>query len=246
MIPTLPILPDTPAAQIPEWLRKTPIAHRGLHTPPNVPENSLGAFAAATRAGFAIELDVRLLQSGEAVVSHDADWFRMTGQSGFVRDTDASDIAAFCLAGTSERVPLLSDVLQAVSGQTPLLIELKIDSVLPVGATENAVLETLKSYAGPVALQSFHTPTVNYLRAHAPGAIPCGQLAVDDAWYNKENALPDFLGYMGYALPSPLTQAFRARGGLVLAWTLFDPSHVGLAAPHADNFIFENFIPNQL
>ncbi|MGB1015550.1 MAG: glycerophosphodiester phosphodiesterase family protein, partial [Nannocystaceae bacterium] len=52
------------------WLRHTPIAHRGLHSD-DAPENSLPAFAAAIAAGYAIELDVRLLADETVVVFHD-------------------------------------------------------------------------------------------------------------------------------------------------------------------------------
>ena len=44
-------------------------AHRGLHSrDKTVPENSLEAFRLAARAGYGIELDVRLSRDGQVVV----------------------------------------------------------------------------------------------------------------------------------------------------------------------------------
>ena len=227
------------------WLWETPIAHRGLHRLPDAPENSLAAFRAAADAGFAIELDVRRLRSGEVVVFHDANWLRLTGQTGTVEQTSANEIAGFRLAQTEEGVPFLRDVLETVAGRVPLLVELKTGGDAPVRALENAVLHLLQDYAGPVALQSFGKETVAYLRRTAPESVPCGQLAVDDNWSAEGESLPDFLGYAGYALPTPLTAAFRAgKSGPVLAWTLTEEAHVKALAPHADSFIFEHFIPD--
>ena len=58
-----------PRLDIPKWLTKTPVAHRGLHDiAKGVPENSLLAFRKAIEAGFAIETDVRITGDKQVVV----------------------------------------------------------------------------------------------------------------------------------------------------------------------------------
>jgi hypothetical protein len=49
-----------------------PIAHRGLWTPDHAAQNSLAAIAAATRAGYGLELDVRLGVGGRLWLQHAA------------------------------------------------------------------------------------------------------------------------------------------------------------------------------
>ena len=56
------------------WTYRIPIAHRGLHDA-NKPENSLAAFSAAVKAGYAIEFDLHLLSDGHFAVFHDTSGF---------------------------------------------------------------------------------------------------------------------------------------------------------------------------
>ncbi len=61
-----------------QWLKDTPIAHRGLHDDTR-DENSLSAFAHAVYRGYAIELDVRLTKDEVPVVFHDDNLSRLCG-----------------------------------------------------------------------------------------------------------------------------------------------------------------------
>ncbi len=83
----------------PARLLDAPIAHRGLWRTGAGPENSLAAFEAACRAGYGVELDVRLTADGEAVVFHDDALERMTASSGLVEERTADELAALRLLG---------------------------------------------------------------------------------------------------------------------------------------------------
>src|SRR5262249_31300242 len=109
---------------MPPWLLRLPIAHRGLHGL-DVPENSLAAFRAAMRRGYAIEFDVRLAKDDVPVVFHDAALGRMTGVAGLVAETAVAALRELRLNGSEEHVPTLAEVLRVVNGRVPLLIELK-------------------------------------------------------------------------------------------------------------------------
>jgi len=234
----------------PEWLTARPIAHRGLHTLPHAPENSLAAFAAAVDAGFPIELDVRLLTDGKVAVFHDYDLARLTGAAGPLTARSANDIRALRLLGTDEPIPLLSEGLDLVAGGVPLLVEIKSDPADPssVGPLERATLEALAGYTGAFAVQSFSPATVAYLAARAPQIVR-GQLASDDRWRadaddaEHEPPLPDFIAYHLRALPTPLSSALRARGVPLLAWTIQTPEQQRRAVEVADNYIFEAIQP---
>ena len=75
---------------VPDWLRTTPVAHRGLHDANRqVPENSLAAFLLAIEHGFAIECDIRLSRDGVPMVFHDATLERLCQRKEALRDLTA-------------------------------------------------------------------------------------------------------------------------------------------------------------
>ncbi len=239
------------------WLRRTPIAHRGLHDQTsNIPENSLAAFRGAIDAGYAIELDLQPSRDGEAVVFHDEELARMTGTIGRVCERLASDLNRLQLQGTLERIPLLSEVLSLVAGRVPLLIELKTLS-RKVGLLEARTASLLANYTGPVAIQSFNPYSVRWFRDHAPD-IPRGLLSSRFRRTAQQNlpwrtrftlrhllmapiVRPQFIGYDIRALPA-LAPALARRLGLpLLAWTVASADDRQKSARLADNIIFEGF-----
>jgi glycerophosphoryl diester phosphodiesterase len=248
---------------IPEWLVKTPIAHRGLHdAATGVIENSLPAFWAAARSGYPAELDVRLLADGNAVVFHDRDLDRLTNASGPIAARTSGDLKDVFLAGVSDadpntddaRIPLLGRVLDMIAGSTPLLIEIKNEG--EVGALEDTVRALLASYRGPHAVQSFHPGTVRYFRDHAP-TVACGLLsgdfrheAIDEVTREHLRSLaamdecdPRFIGYDIRLLPNDAVSRARERGLPLIGWTARSAEEGARALIHCDNIIFEGFDP---
>jgi glycerophosphoryl diester phosphodiesterase len=219
---------------------RTPIAHRGLHAAAERrPENSLAAFERACALGFPAELDVRLTRDRQVVVFHDRALRRLTGAEGNVEDRDAAEICALRLLGSSERVPLLRDVLALVDGRVPLLVELKSSPLWP--DLEPAVLEALDGYAGEVAIQSFSSRALRELdRCAAPHAI--GHL-----WRWRRvpapGVRPAFLGRHVAGMPLRVPRVRRDAGPVVLAWTVRSPEQARRALRFADNYIFDGFVP---
>jgi glycerophosphoryl diester phosphodiesterase len=231
------------ANRIPDWLLTRPIAHRGRHTLPHAPENSLAAFAAAIEAGYPIELDLRLLADGNVAVFHDADTARLTGVARPFGELTTSDLTDLRLLQTEERIPTLRETLDFVAGAVPLLIEIKSDAAT-FEALTRATRAHLQTYDGPFAIQSFHAPTVLYLAEHAPDVVR-GQLASGDGWRRgfEDAPTPDFFAYNIDFLPTPLTTAHRANGIPLLAWTVRTPEQQAKAGQVADNFIFDVLYP---
>ncbi len=90
----------------PAWLTARPIAHRGLHDrAAGRIENSTSAARAAVEKDFAIECDVQLSADGEAMVFHDFDLDRLTGETGPVQARTAAELAAIALAGSPTASP---------------------------------------------------------------------------------------------------------------------------------------------
>ena len=254
-------------SRIPDWLLSRPIAHRGLHDVAHaIAENSLPAFWAAARAGYPIELDVRLLADGEVVVFHDRDLDRLTNATGPIAARTSEDIISLTLLGASigddpkredARIPLLHDVLDLIAGSTPLLIEIKNEG--DVGALEAAVVAAVESYNGAFAIQSFNPETVQWWRDTAPG-VPRGLLAgdfrfepVDDATRRRLQNLediamcePDFIGYDIRLLPFDRVAHERKTGRPIIGWTARSRDEALQALEHCDNVIFEGFDAGKL
>ncbi|MHB2208979.1 glycerophosphodiester phosphodiesterase family protein [Methylobacterium sp. CM6257] len=246
----------------PDWLTAQPIAHRGLHDrAAGRPENTLAAARAAVAGGFAIECDVQASADGEAIVFHDAALGRLTEASEAVAEKSAAELARLAVAGTAETIPTLPDFLAAVNGAVPVVIEVKsrYDGDLRL-ATRTA--EIAASYGGPVALKSFDPQVVAALRDLCPTTLPRGIVAEttqDDPAYAAlppstrlalSNLLhfaetrPDFLSWRVDDLPCAPTYLCRLLGRIpVMAWTVRSEDQRARAGAHADQMVFEGFVP---
>lgn len=240
----------------PGWLTDVPFAHRGLHDHDRgVPENSLGAFAAAAEAGYGIELDVHLSHDGHVVVAHDPDLARVCGDALVIATSTLAQIQELHLLGTDERVPTLERVLDLVGGRVPVMVELK-NPRGRVGRLESAVARRLLGTPWPVCLASFNPRTVGWFARQAP-AVVRGQTAASfrdvDMPAVARRALagmaanrwtrPHFVSYELSALPTPVAERWRASGRPLIAWTARTPDELTKAAAVADNVIFEGVRP---
>lgn len=101
-------------------------AHRGLHKKDKtVPENSLAAFERASSYGYGMELDVQLSKDGQVVVFHDDTLNRVCGVDSRVDEKTYDELSKISLCGTTQTIPLFSEVLKTVRGRGPLIVELK-------------------------------------------------------------------------------------------------------------------------
>ncbi|WP_112664160.1 glycerophosphodiester phosphodiesterase family protein [Microvirga flavescens] len=247
----------------PSWLVAKPIAHRGLHNKANgIIENTLSAAEAAIARGFPLELDVQLTADNEAIVFHDFELDRLTGSSGLVGERKLSELAAIDIAGSvgGDKIPAFKDYLAKIAGRTPLVIEVKSKFNGDMRLTKR-VIEILADYSGPFVVKSFDPDIVAYLRQHAPtitrGFI--GELeyaSKDDDFLTPEkkhrmaNLLhfdetqPQFLSWRVKDLPCASTYLSRLLGHLpVMTWTVRNPEDRARAEKHADQMVFEGFLP---
>lgn len=151
-----------------------PVAHRGLHNKPSVPENSLAAFARAADKGYGIELDVHLLSDGNLAVFHDNTLIRMTGKEGWIKSLTVEQLKEYKLAGSDEYIPTFNEVLSLVDGRVPLIIELKCEA--NTAQLCKAVLSDLEGYGGAYVIESFDPRPLIWLRKNCPN-VTRGQLA---------------------------------------------------------------------
>lgn len=236
-----------PLAKRVGWMGEWTYAHRGLHGS-DVPENSRAAFAAAIAAGMGIECDVQRSQDRRAVVFHDWDLDRLTGETGPVADRSAEDIEKITLSTNGDHIQSLERFLDSVAGQVPVLIEIKSRRDRRVQPLCLAVHRALEGYRGHHAVMSFDPRVSRWFARHSRNTIRGLVVTEENAKslvgrWRRHSALwiakPDFLAYDIRDLPSTFAAAQRRRGLPVLSWTVRSAIHRELISSHADAAIAE-------
>ncbi|HEX9932591.1 MAG TPA: glycerophosphodiester phosphodiesterase family protein [Allosphingosinicella sp.] len=235
-----------PVAERIDWLTAQPFAHRGLHGA-DIVENCRAAFEAAVAAGHGIELDVQASRDGEAIVFHDYDLERLTGQPGRVRDRTAAELQEIAVRGSGERIPTLLDIVHLIDSRVPMLIEVKAPS-RRVAALCASVLRAVRDYRGYMAVMSFNPEVGRWFWNNGRG-ISRGLVVTErnrgrvhggaERRLSLWRARPHFLAYDIEALPSAFAREQRRRGLPVLTWTVRGVEQRQRAAAYADQIIYE-------
>lgn len=242
-----PLFAPVPKPERVAWLKAGLFAHRGLHGN-GLAENSPAAFSAAIQRGFGIECDVQRSGDGQAMVFHDWELDRLTGETGAVMDRTAAALGATPLTGSDDRIPTLRQVLDLVAGRVPLLIEVKSKREHRVAGLCMAVRRTLEGYRGPHAVMSFDPRVSRWFAGQSPFTVRGLVVTEENARTLSGNvrrhlalwhARPDFLAYDVRDFPSKFAAAQRARGIPVTTWTVRSPELMAKAERHADAPIAE-------
>lgn len=233
-------------------------AHRGLHdNASEAPENSLAAFKKAVKAGYGIELDVQLSKDGVPVVFHDFTLKRICKKEGKVSDYTWQELKEFKLCDSKETIPGFAQVLEAVNGRVPLIVELKVEwmdiSVCPV------VDGMLREYKGLYCIESFNPLALSWYRRYHNDVVR-GQLSDGFTktgefkgflyvvlqnlmlnWVTK----PDFVAYNHKYENVPARRICRKLyKNMAAAWTIKSQEELEKARDKFDIFIFDSFIPD--
>ena len=186
-------------------------AHRGCFDK-TLPENSLTAIRIAADKGLGLEIDVHLTKDNKLVVFHDHALKRMCGVSGIVEEMTESQLTALKLKNTSHTIPTLKDVLAAVDGRTPILIELKCRN--NEIALCDALIDELKSYNGKYMYIGFNEKAAKYFKDKGYTiALSCFKPKTP-----KLDFKPDFL--LCNILGIPRSKKKRAKYPPFISWTI--------------------------
>lgn len=186
-------------------------AHRGCFDK-TLPENSLTAIRIAADKGLGLEIDVHLTKDNKLVVFHDHTLKRMCGVSGIVEEMTESQLTALKLKNTSHTIPTLKDVLAAVDGRTPILIELKCRN--NEIALCDALIDELKSYNGKYMYIGFNEKAAKYFKDKGYTiALSCFKPKTP-----KLDFKPDFL--LCNILGIPRSKKKRAKYPPFISWTI--------------------------
>jgi len=249
---------------LPQSFVDLPLAHRGLHdVAEGRIENAMASFHAAIAAGYGIELDIQLSADGQAMSFHDDTLDRLTSEVGAVRARTAAELGAIRLKGSSDTIPTFRQVLEAVAGRVPLLVEIKDQDGAygaGVGPLEEAVARDLRDYVGDSAVMSFNPFSVEAMQALLPD-VPRG--ITTDAF----DPLPDgvsaeaakrlrgieaydrveasFISHDREDLGRPRVAELKAAGARVLCWTVRSAEEEAEARKVAENITFEGYLPDK-
>lgn len=232
----------------------TEYAHRGLHDKTK-PENSLAAFKAAVDKGYGIELDLQLSSDGEVMVFHDYSLERMTGRKNKLSELTSSELKGLKLGESEERIPYLREVLEAVDGKVPILIEMKGESFSSAVCVK--ANEILKNYSGDYVIESFNPILVKWYKDNRPD-IRRGLLITDIVKTNGFSVLnvllsgmimnciakPDFIAYdITKRRALPIFLCTRLYGNQRFTWTIRTSTQLDEAKEEKSCPIFENIVP---
>jgi glycerophosphoryl diester phosphodiesterase len=214
----------------------TPIvfAHRGASA--YAPENTLAAFELAARQGApAIEFDVKLTSDRQVIIIHDPTLERTTNGSGAIgkhslaelRELDAGSWKSPEFRG--EKIPLLTDVLEAVGKKVLINIELT-NYATPFDGLTREVAGLVKKHAlqERVIFSSFYFTNLLAARRLLP-TVPCAQLILEgrEGWLQRATArFMDLEAEHPYTsdVNAELVERLHARGRRVHVWTVNDPA----------------------
>jgi glycerophosphoryl diester phosphodiesterase len=172
----------------------------------------------------------------------------------------AKALAAIAMRGTSDHILTLAEWLSVIGGRTAVVIEIKSGYVGDMRLTRRAV-EVAEAYDGPLVLKSFDPLVLKTLRDTSP-QIPRGIVAMNAYDYPdyaglsaaEKHALanllhfsqtkPDFLSWRVGDLPCAAPYLCRTQLGLpLMSWTVRTAEERELANAHADQMVFEGFLP---
>jgi glycerophosphoryl diester phosphodiesterase len=177
----------------------------------------------------------------------------MCGRPGKIWQVTGGELAGLGLGGTTERIPLFTEVLSLVDGRVPIIVEIK-SSPLRRELCQ-AVADMLDTYAGRFCVESFDPLIVGWFRRHRPGVLR-GQLAGRGGsgslwsrmqWFVLRFLLvdvvgrPHFIAYRVSDMDNLSYRLCRRLGALTVGWTVRGGAGWATGASRCDAVIFETW-----
>lgn len=227
------------------------LAHRGASA--EAPENSLLAFRRARELGAdGVELDVMRCGSGEVVVFHDDDLWRLGGRHGAIRSLPLAALREVDIGGRA-CIPTLAEALEEIGPELLVNVELKAPerrglshlAALHDDGLAAAVAESLQRAPRPerFLVSSFDPLLLGRFRRVSPRTASAylfhHQLAypLREAW-PAALLKPDALHPEVDLVTAQALRQWHGTGYAVNVWTVDDPREIAwLAALGVDGII---------
>lgn len=235
-------------------------AHRGLHQEKNTsPENSLLAFRQAVQRKYGIEFDVQLSKDNIPVVFHDYSLMRVCGVDQKVCELTYEELRKLRLFTSNQQIPHLTEVLEEVHGEVPLIIELKIEDT-DISLC-GVVAPYLDKYTGVYCVESFNPLGLLWFKKNRPeilrGQLSSNLLKEEEGgdkirYFVLQNLLlnfmtkPDFIAFnFKYHQMLSFVLCCQLYKAPAFAWTIASQEAVEQCRETFDTFIFEGFLPHK-
>jgi glycerophosphoryl diester phosphodiesterase len=199
------------------------IGHRGGI--PQLPENSLAAFARAQELGAdGVELDVQLSTDGVPVIFHDRTVDRVTSGQGVVSKMSLAELQALDL-GAGQHIPTLDELFELLGASLLYNVELK---KFPGDGPEleTTVADRILSYQleNQCLVSSFSPFTLRHIRRHLPEQVLLGHLHFTAIGRHKQFLLRTAATHPRHILVDAAYMAWaRKRDLMVNVWTADAP-----------------------
>ncbi len=222
------------------------VAHRGASG--EAPENTIASFKRAIAQGVdVIETDAQLSKDREVVLFHDETVERTTDGRGRVWELTLKELKSldagswFGKEFSGERIPTLSEAIEAIKGKAKLNIELKGKDPLLVPQVIGTLRE--KEFMEEAILSSFNYSFIEEAKRLEPRIIT-GLLF---ATLGEEREGSSYWKYLDLILPrydlvnKDLIERAHSLGLEVIAWTVDEPEEIRRLASLGVDGIASNY-----
>ena len=245
------------------FLIERPFAHRGYHSNllncKKIPENSLDAFSRAIEKNYAIEMDIHFTKDFKIIVFHDFFLGRLTTKTGFVFSKTLGYIKEAKLSN-NQMIPTLEEALDLINGRVPIILEVKFSKHIRKNLEMfSSVLEKkLESYKGSLALMSFSTDLIKFIRkknffsrfplgltTSFPKVDSSGNMAKNNKIENEIvlNRL-QFVSQDWRGIENSRIKRLKKLGIAILSWTITSKEIEKSLKGLVDNITFEHYEPD--
>jgi glycerophosphoryl diester phosphodiesterase len=234
--PAIPDPPPPPGPPIlPVFGRTQIMGHRAGGT--LAPENTLAALEVGIAAGIdLIEIDIHLTADGHAVVFHDSTLDRTTNGAGPIANTTLAQVKQldagswFSPQFANERVPTLTEFMQAVDGRARVLLDVKVtaNSALrnAIDAAIDASGATLDDiWVWPSSSSYTNDPRFGAAEVQLLDNVP-GDLSDSHLQSLKSNGIDGTAVGDGGAVTQEAINAFHRNGMWFDVYTVNDPARM--------------------
>lgn len=224
------------------------IGHRGASA--YALENTVTAFRKAMEMGAdGVELDVHICKSGEPIIFHHHGLNCLKPDTLLIRDMTLSELQAYPLP-KNERIPTLSEVLEALGPETWYFVEIKhVEAAIPVA-------DTLQHYMGRgwynerLCLHTaYHREVIPILKKAFPAlTISASFLKLSDSTAQEAKALGLHFIVANYqTFTREHLKQIQALDVKVIAWTAYkdEPEHISAIKALGVDGIISNY-PDRL